>query len=73
GQRWSDGAWCRAARWASWSPGLGLSAGAIDSKIYSVVVGMAIITTLMVPPLLPMLVRRAERNAEPAGDDGPNL
>jgi len=40
--------------------GLGLSAGAIDSEIYSVVVGMAIITTLIVPPLLPWLVARAE-------------
>ena len=40
--------------------GLGLSQGAIDAKIYSVVVGMAIITTLVVPPLLPGLVRRAE-------------
>jgi Kef-type K+ transport system membrane component KefB len=40
--------------------GLGLSAGAIDSEIYSVVVGMAIVTTLVVPPLLPALVRRAE-------------
>jgi Kef-type K+ transport system membrane component KefB len=43
--------------------GLGLSAGAIDSEIYSVVVGMAIITTLIVPPLLPWLVRRAEAGA----------
>ena len=40
--------------------GLGLSAGAIDSEIYSVVVGMAIITTLIVPPFLPRLVRSAE-------------
>ncbi len=40
--------------------GLGLSAGAIESAMYSVVVGMAIITTLIVPPLLPLLVRRAE-------------
>jgi Kef-type K+ transport system membrane component KefB len=40
--------------------GLGLSAGAIDPEIYSVVVGMAIITTLIVPPLLPWLVARAE-------------
>jgi Kef-type K+ transport system membrane component KefB len=39
--------------------GLGLTAGAIDGEIYSVVVGMAIITTLVVPPLLPLLVRRA--------------
>ena len=43
--------------------GLGLSAGAIDSEIYSVVVGMAIITTLIVPPLLPWLVRKAEAEA----------
>jgi len=40
--------------------GLGLSAGAIGSEIYSVVVGMAVITTLIVPPFLPALVRRAE-------------
>ena len=52
--------------------GLGLSAGAIDSEIYSVVVGMAIITTLIVPPLLPMLVRRAEADARrDPEDDGP--
>ncbi len=43
--------------------GLGLSAGAIDSEIYSVVVGMAIITTLIVPPLLPWLVGKAEAEA----------
>jgi Kef-type K+ transport system membrane component KefB len=46
--------------------GLGLSSGAIGSEIYSVVVGMAILTTLIVPPLLPLLVRRAEGSA----DDG---
>jgi len=40
--------------------GLGLSTGAIDNALYSVVVGMAIVTTLIVPPLLPVLVRRAE-------------
>ncbi len=40
--------------------GLGLSYGAIESEIYSVVVGMAILTTLVVPPLLPWMVRRAE-------------
>lgn len=40
--------------------GLGLSTGAIGADIYSVVVGMAILTTLLVPPLLPWLVRRAE-------------
>jgi Kef-type K+ transport system membrane component KefB len=41
--------------------GLGLQLGAIQSSTYSVVVGMAIITTLLVPPFLPGLVRRAER------------
>ena len=45
--------------------GLGLSAGAIGADIYSVVVGMAIITTLIVPPFLPMLVARAEPGARP--------
>jgi len=50
--------------------GLGLSAGAIDSEIYSVVVGMAIITTLIVPPLLPWLVRRAE--ADEVTTDSPH-
>jgi len=49
--------------------GLGLSAGAIDSEIYSVVVGMAIITTLIVPPLLPAMVRRAERGRLEEPDD----
>ncbi|HSM38358.1 MAG TPA: cation:proton antiporter, partial [Candidatus Limnocylindrales bacterium] len=44
--------------------GLGLTAGAIDSNIYSVVVGMAILTTLVVPPLLPALLRRAEPRDE---------
>ncbi|MDQ2674122.1 MAG: cation:proton antiporter [Chloroflexota bacterium] len=53
--------------------GLGLSAGAIDGQIYSVVVGMAIATTLIVPPLLPFLVRRAEGRAavEPDHEGGP--
>lgn len=44
--------------------GLGLSAGAIGADMYSVVVGMAIITTLVVPPLLPALVSRAEAEPE---------
>jgi Kef-type K+ transport system membrane component KefB len=51
--------------------GLGLSAGAIDSEIYSVVVGMAIITTLVVPPFLPRLVRRAERSGGADGGAAP--
>lgn len=49
--------------------GLGLSAGAIDSEIYSVVVGMAIITTLIVPPFLPALVRRAEGRVTGSAED----
>lgn len=48
--------------------GLGLSLGAIDAPLYSVVVGMAVITTLIVPPFLPALVRRAEGAHV---DDGP--
>jgi Kef-type K+ transport system membrane component KefB len=53
--------------------GLGLSAGAIESDIYSVVVGMAIATTLIVPPLLPLLVRRAEGDVRPSDEeDGPS-
>lgn len=51
--------------------GLGLSTGAIESEIYSVVVGMAILTTLIVPPLLPMLVRRAEGSAAAEMEEGP--
>jgi Kef-type K+ transport system membrane component KefB len=50
--------------------GLGLSAGAIDAEIYSVVVGMAIITTLIVPPLLPVLIRRAEVQVQPVEESG---
>lgn len=42
--------------------GLGLSSGAITGELYSVVVGMAILTTLLVPPLLPWFVHRAERH-----------
>jgi Kef-type K+ transport system membrane component KefB len=53
--------------------GLGLSAGAIDSDVYSVVVGMAILTTLVVPPLLPALVRRAEGTGTVEPDDGPAI
>jgi Kef-type K+ transport system membrane component KefB len=40
--------------------GLGLSTGAIDGELYSVVVGMAILSTLIVPPFLPPLLSRAE-------------
>jgi Kef-type K+ transport system membrane component KefB len=43
--------------------GLGLQLGVIEGSIYSVVVGMAVITTLLVPPLVPWLVDRAEVNS----------
>ena len=49
--------------------GLGLTAGAIDRPLYSVVVGMAVITTLIVPPFLPALVRRAEGHVAVPTDD----
>jgi Kef-type K+ transport system membrane component KefB len=48
--------------------GLGLAAGAISSQLYSVVVGMAVLTTLVVPPLMGLLVRRAEPALEPEVD-----
>ncbi|HEX7224472.1 MAG TPA: cation:proton antiporter [Candidatus Limnocylindria bacterium] len=51
--------------------GLGLSAGAIDAPMYSVVVGMAILTTLIVPPFLPALVARAEGSDRRADEEGP--
>ena len=40
--------------------GLGLQLGVIEGSIYSVVVGMAVITTLLVPPVIPWLADRAE-------------
>jgi Kef-type K+ transport system membrane component KefB len=52
--------------------GLGLTTGAIDGQLYSVVVGMAVLSTLIVPPLLPYLLDRAEperRRLEPSRDD----
>lgn len=51
--------------------GLGLQTGAIEGQLYTVVVAMAILTTLIVPPLLPVLVRRAGHSAELEPDDGP--
>ncbi|MEO6059358.1 MAG: cation:proton antiporter [Candidatus Limnocylindria bacterium] len=54
--------------------GLGLAAGAISSQLYSVVVGMAVLTTLIVPPLIGPLVRRAEgvpeSEVDPEADPG---
>jgi Kef-type K+ transport system membrane component KefB len=40
--------------------GVGLGVGAIDVRIYSIVVAMAVLTTLIVPPFLPRLIRHAE-------------
>jgi len=40
--------------------GLALAAGAINSDLYAVIVGMVVITALIVPPLMGPLVRRAE-------------
>ena len=40
--------------------GLGLQIGAIEGELYTVVVAMAILTTLIVPPFLPTLVQRAK-------------
>jgi len=51
--------------------GLGLQIGAIDGQLYTVVVAMAILTTLIVPPLLPALVRHAERDSERMPGGGP--
>lgn len=47
--------------------GLGLSMGAIDTQLFSVVVIMSIATTLVVPPLLKLLYRRLPT---PIGEDG---
>ncbi|TMB57456.1 MAG: cation:proton antiporter [Chloroflexi bacterium] len=43
--------------------GLGLTAGAISRDLYAVIIGMVVITTLVVPPLMGPLVRRAEPEA----------
>ena len=51
--------------------GLGFTAGAISGSLYSVVVGMAVATTLLVPPLLPRLVRHAAPAAAPAAPASP--
>ena len=51
--------------------GLGLQIGAIEGQLYTVVVAMAILTTLIVPPLLPMLVRGAEGSSESEPEEGP--
>jgi Kef-type K+ transport system membrane component KefB len=49
--------------------GLGLQIGVIGGSVYSVVVAMAIATTLIVPPLVPGLVRWAEAPSTGKGRD----
>jgi Kef-type K+ transport system membrane component KefB len=39
--------------------GLGLQLGTIDAGLFSAVVAMCVVTTLLVPPVLPLLARRA--------------
>jgi Kef-type K+ transport system membrane component KefB len=51
--------------------GLGLQMGVVDGSIYSVVVGMAVITTLIVPPVVPALVRWAESSITGVTDRHP--
>jgi len=51
--------------------GLGLQMGVVDGSIYSVVVGMAVITTLIVPPVIPALVRWAESSITDVTDRHP--
>jgi hypothetical protein len=45
--------------------------GVVDGSIYSVVVGMAVITTLIVPPVVPALVRWAESSITGVTDRHP--
>ena len=48
--------------------GLALAAGAFGPDLYVVVVGMVVITSMLVPPLLPPLVRRAEPGISPPAE-----
>ena len=51
--------------------GLGLQLGVINGPVYSVVIGMAVITTLIVPPLIGPLVQWAEAPSADARDTHP--
>jgi Kef-type K+ transport system membrane component KefB len=51
--------------------GLGLQLGVINGPVYSVVIGMAVITTLIVPPLIGPLVQWAEASGADARDTHP--
>ena len=52
--------------------GLGLQIGAIEGQLYTVVVAMAILTTLIVPPFLPALVSRSGSRATMADGAEPD-
>ena len=47
--------------------GIGITAGAIDEELFAAIVGMSILTTLIVPPLL----RRASAAPEPGAAESP--
>jgi Kef-type K+ transport system membrane component KefB len=53
--------------------GIGAASGVIDTELFATIVGMSIVTTLIVPPLLRHLSREpeAEPAAGPAGDPSP--
>ena len=44
--------------------GIGSSTGAIDDELFAVIVGMSILTTLLVPPVLRRLAQRGRASAE---------
>lgn len=48
---------------------LGLSRGVIDTELFSVVVVMSIVTTLIVPPILARLFSKTPREEAPVGDE----
>ena len=57
--RSSAPAWSRAARSASSSPRSGSAEGVVDAELFAVVVGMAVLTTLLAPFVLRRLSRPA--------------
>ena len=53
--------------------GLGLQIGAIEGQLYTVVVAMAVLTTLIVPPFLPALVARSGAGESRADGPAPSV
>ena len=49
--------------------GIGAAAGVIDAELFAAIVGMSVLTTLMVPPLLRRLSESPDRDGGP--DEGP--